>query len=415
MALSVPPAAKATCAYRKWKSTSNRRSCSSRSARASFISSRAAAGAPSARSRSARTRWRSIRISGGSRVSCWVCVSAAFWGTTLVATVAGAGPESVSSGLEAGGAVGEAALGALAWAAWAPWKGPLPLAGLWRLCEEDPPPQRSGTLLVGLPATAANPDPRPAAGRTGRPAYRGRSPRCGVPAESAVGWAGRGRARPRGRRSPGGQPRPGTPRERRRAVGPRQRPRARRRRTSAAEWRCVSRMALLGLLAVSSTASLGILVVVSSACQGCGRPVLRLFPIDLGRASDGLPSSMRAGVTHCYDLVGRCLYGQLARIRPREVDEQMNACSCRTWFPTAASSRMHAPDRDLPGGLQGPRAGAQERVHFLNEPGSAAVVARRYWRGGGRRSVFRATSSPGPQLVRLGSPPAACGLPCARR
>ena len=87
---------------------------------------------------------------------------------------------------------------------------PAPLAAVRQPFAEAPPPRRSSTLSVTLPATAASLDSqRAAAGRTGRPVYRGRSPRCGVPAES--GWAVGVPTTPRRRRGPGGRQPAGTP------------------------------------------------------------------------------------------------------------------------------------------------------------------------------------------------------------
>ena len=82
---------------------------------------------------------------------------------------------------------------------------PAPLAVVQQPFEEAPPPRRSGTPLVTLPATAATPESRRAsAGRTGRPVCRGRGPRCGVPAESAAGWTVGVPTTARRRRGPGG-------------------------------------------------------------------------------------------------------------------------------------------------------------------------------------------------------------------
>ena len=104
---------------------------------------------------------------------------------------------------------------------------PPPLAVVQQPFEEAPPPRRSGTPLVTLPATAATPESRRAsAGRTGRPVCRGRGPRCGVPAESAAGWTVGVPTTARRRRGPGGRQPAGTLRRQGQALRPRRRPRA---------------------------------------------------------------------------------------------------------------------------------------------------------------------------------------------
>ena len=130
---------------------------------------------------------------------------------------------------------------------------PPPLAAVRRPFEEAPLPRCSGIPSVRLPAIAANRGSRRAsAGRRGRRVYRDRSPRCGVPAESAVGQTGPGRAMPRGRRRGLAAQQPaGIPRQQRRALRPRRRPRARTRQTPAVAVRLTDGIA--GLLRLSAS------------------------------------------------------------------------------------------------------------------------------------------------------------------